>query len=58
MSKINFKKGQNGELAYLNAKLKFKNPVEDNSMDVDTVINQERSKILVYIRNMHLLKNY
>lgn len=47
LSSVNFKKGPNGDLAYISAKLKLKNNEDDeNSMDVDTVIAPEKSKTL------------
>lgn len=44
LSTINFKQGQNGDLAFINAKLKLK--TYDSSMDVDTVV-PEKSNISV-----------
>lgn len=56
LSTINFKKGQNGDIAYMNAKLKLKSPEEDSSMDADTVIYQEKGKMLSIIYLIHKFK--
>lgn len=45
LSSVNFKKGPNGDLAYINAKLKLKdNEDDENSMDIDTIIAPEKGK--------------
>lgn len=46
ISKINFKRGPNGDIAYIDAKLKLKN--NENAMEVDNVV-PEKSKIFSFI---------
>jgi cleavage and polyadenylation specificity factor subunit 2 len=47
LSTLNFKKGPNGDLAYVDAKLKLKNE-KDNKMNVDQVAVPEKSKVSIY----------
>ncbi|KAL4134914.1 hypothetical protein QTP88_006598 [Uroleucon formosanum] len=43
LSKINFKKGPNGDLAYMNAKLKLNS--RDNVMEVDNIVSEKMPRI-------------
>uniref|UniRef100_A0A2S2P8S3 Cleavage and polyadenylation specificity factor subunit 2 n=2 Tax=Schizaphis graminum TaxID=13262 RepID=A0A2S2P8S3_SCHGA len=43
LSKINLKKGPNGDLAYLNAKLKLIN--RDHAMEIDNVVPEKKQRI-------------
>lgn len=49
LSNINFKKGPNGDIAYVNGKLKLKDHDDENAMETDTVIVPEKSIFFIYI---------
>lgn len=49
LSTTHFKKGQNGDLAYMNAKLKLKKKKRDaNAMEGNTVVPEKRKLFVIY----------
>lgn len=55
LSKIHFKKGPSGDIAYVNGKLKLKGHDNENEVETDTVIAPEKS---IFLNKFCFVFNY
>lgn len=56
LSKINLKKCSNGDLAYINTKLKLRSHKDENSLDIDVPEKSKNIYSLLYKYTNYVLK--